>query len=223
MFGSCYYYVLLSSSSITIAPTWLSWREGGERTRRLDLLGRSPKSTTRTKSSEGQVGPRAEAPPCVPLHSPRPPSKLPPSLKCRPCPAPPSLFLPRAQGQDRRVQRLREAVQCVRGSEPIPREMGGAPRNPAPRNHLLVWIGIPSGCRCTDTFGENKYRRVPTPLRSTSPFSDSQGRPCLHSVSGCQAELLSCRNSTRAPGAAVSTTVSRPLPKRIGLARQDAG
>ena len=30
------------------------------------------------------------------------------------------------------------------------REVGGAPRNPAPRNHLLVWIVRPSGCHCTD-------------------------------------------------------------------------
>ena len=50
--------------------------------------------------------------------------------------------------------------------------MGGAPRNPAPTNHLLVWIVKPSGCHCTDDFGGNKYRRVPTPLRSTSPFSE---------------------------------------------------
>ena len=50
--------------------------------------------------------------------------------------------------------------------------MGGAPRNPAPRNHFLVWIVKPSGCLCTDAFSGNKYRRVPTPLRSTSPFSD---------------------------------------------------
>ena len=27
---------------------------------------------------------------------------------------------------------------------------GGAPRNLAPRNHLLVWIVKPSGCDCTD-------------------------------------------------------------------------
>ena len=26
----------------------------------------------------------------------------------------------------------------------------GAPRNPAPRNHSLVWIVKTSGCRCTD-------------------------------------------------------------------------
>ena len=29
------------------------------------------------------------------------------------------------------------------------REMEGAPRNPAPRNHFLVWIVKPSGCHCT--------------------------------------------------------------------------
>ena len=49
------------------------------------------------------------------------------------------------------------------------REMGGAPRNPAPRNHLLVRIVKPSGCHCTDASGGEKCRRVPTPLRSTSP------------------------------------------------------
>ena len=54
------------------------------------------------------------------------------------------------------------------------REMGGAPRNPAPRNHFLVGIAKPSGCHCTDTLGGKQYRRVPTPLRSTSPFSDSR-------------------------------------------------
>ena len=30
------------------------------------------------------------------------------------------------------------------------REMGGAPRNPAPRNRFCVWIVKPSGCHCTD-------------------------------------------------------------------------
>ena len=30
------------------------------------------------------------------------------------------------------------------------REMGGAPRNPAPRNHFWVRIVKPSGCHCTD-------------------------------------------------------------------------
>ena len=30
------------------------------------------------------------------------------------------------------------------------REMGGAPRNPAPRNHFLAWTAKPSGCHCTD-------------------------------------------------------------------------
>ena len=44
------------------------------------------------------------------------------------------------------------------------REMGGAPRNPAPRNPFLARIVKPSGCHCTDAFGEEKKRRVPTPL-----------------------------------------------------------
>ena len=30
------------------------------------------------------------------------------------------------------------------------REMGGAPRNLAPRNHFLVRIVKPSDCHCTD-------------------------------------------------------------------------
>ena len=55
---------------------------------------------------------------------------------------------------------------------PFLREMGGAPRNPAPRNHFLVWIVKSPGCHCTDAFGGKKYRRVPTPPRSTFPFSD---------------------------------------------------
>ena len=55
------------------------------------------------------------------------------------------------------------------------REMRGAPGNPAPRNHLLVWIVKPSGCHCTDAFGGKESRRMPTPLRSTSPFSDVSG------------------------------------------------
>ena len=52
------------------------------------------------------------------------------------------------------------------------REMGGAPRNPAPGNHFLAWIVKLSGCHRTGAFGEHKYRRVPTPLRSNFPFSD---------------------------------------------------
>ena len=33
---------------------------------------------------------------------------------------------------------------------PSMREMGGAPRNPAPRSHFLVWIVKPSGRHCTE-------------------------------------------------------------------------
>ena len=47
------------------------------------------------------------------------------------------------------------------------------PRNPAPRNHLFVWMVEPSGCHCTDaSSGGKTYRRVPTSLRSTSPVSE---------------------------------------------------
>ena len=48
---------------------------------------------------------------------------------------------------------VRRQVADVRGfpsrARPI-REMGGAPRNLAPRNHLLAWIVKPSGRHCTD-------------------------------------------------------------------------
>ena len=34
------------------------------------------------------------------------------------------------------------------------RDMGGAPRNPAPRKHFLAWIVKPPSCHCTDAFGK---------------------------------------------------------------------
>ena len=54
----------------------------------------------------------------------------------------------------------------------VVRQMGGAPRNPASKNHFVVWIVESSGCHCTDAFGGDNYRRVQIPPRSTSPFSD---------------------------------------------------
>ena len=63
--------------------------------------------------------------------------------------------------------------------------MGGAPRNPAPRNHLLVWIVKSSGCHCTNghltsrAFTEDGSKDIVEcrpPLRSTSPFSDGRLR-----------------------------------------------
>ena len=52
--------------------------------------------------------------------------------------------------------------------------MAGAPRNPAPRNHFLVRIvksyqAATAEMRLAET---DIVRRVPTPLRSTSPFSE---------------------------------------------------
>ena len=37
----------------------------------------------------------------------------------------------------------------------ITREMGGAPRNPAPRNHFLACSFKPPSCHCTDALGVN--------------------------------------------------------------------
>ena len=72
--------------------------------------------------------------------------------------------------------------------EGVVRETGGAPRNPDPRNHFLMWIVKPSGCHCTDghltsrvSLRISEYRRVPTPPGSTSPFSEGgrkRGSPC---------------------------------------------
>ena len=61
------------------------------------------------------------------------------------------------------------------------REMGGAPRNPAPRNHSF-WRRLSNHQAATPQMGTwqaefsprtKRYRRVPTALRSTSPFSDA--------------------------------------------------
>ena len=48
------------------------------------------------------------------------------------------------------------------------------PRNSAPRHHFLVRFAKPPGCHCTDAFRGKTHRRVPTPLRSDSPFPDHQ-------------------------------------------------
>ena len=48
--------------------------------------------------------------------------------------------------------------------------MGGAPRNPAPRNHFLLWIVRPLGCHCTDAFGGNNLVDC-RPLLGALPLS----------------------------------------------------
>ena len=58
--------------------------------------------------------------------------------------------------------------------------MGGAPRNPAPRNHFSVRIVKSPGCHCTDALGGTGYRRVPTHLGSTSPFSEAGAPICMY-------------------------------------------
>ena len=39
---------------------------------------------------------------------------------------------------------------CIHTHDDSIREMGRAPRNPAPGNNFLVTIAQPSGCHCTD-------------------------------------------------------------------------
>ena len=74
------------------------------------------------------------------------------------------------------IERERERYAIIYADSltmPNLREMGGAPRSPAPRNHLLVRIVKSPSCHCADALGGKECRRVPTPLRSTSPFSDN--------------------------------------------------
>ena len=63
----------------------------------------------------------------------------------------------------------------VRGSSrctptAVDREMGGAPRNPAPRNRFLAWIVKPSGCHCTDASGGKNIVEC-RPLSGALPLS----------------------------------------------------
>ena len=62
----------------------------------------------------------------------------------------------RGARQMERALRGARARASAQLASPLVREVGGAPRNPAPRNHFLVWIVKPSGCHCTDAFGEKK-------------------------------------------------------------------
>ena len=50
------------------------------------------------------------------------------------------------------------------------REMGGAPRNPAPRSHFLAQVVKPSGHRCADAFGGTKIVEC-RPLLGALPLS----------------------------------------------------
>ena len=54
------------------------------------------------------------------------------------------------------------------------RDMGGAPRNPAPRNHFFVWIVKPSGCRYTDAFGGKNTPSPPTKSLGFRGFDSSR-------------------------------------------------
>ena len=54
------------------------------------------------------------------------------------------------------------------------RDMGGAPRNPAPRKHFLAWIVKSSGCHCTDAFGGKNIADC-RPLSVALPLSPTEG------------------------------------------------
>ena len=64
-------------------------------------------------------------------------------------------------------------LRCVAHSWHPLREMGDAPRNPAPRNHLLVGIAKPSGCHCTDALGRTTSVEC-RPLLGIVPLSLNQ-------------------------------------------------
>ena len=95
----------------------------------------------------------------------------------------------------------REARPGASGGHPGPvREMGGAPRNPAPRNHFSVWIVKPLRI--------DKYRREPTPL-GAPPFSldrrawgGARAKPCLD---------LNLRTDGRRPSIFLSLSLSLSL------------
>ena len=55
------------------------------------------------------------------------------------------------------------------------RETEGAPRNPAPRNHFLVWIVQSPGCHCTDAFGGKQYRQCRPLLAALPPSLRTEG------------------------------------------------
>ena len=96
-------------------------------------------------------------------------------------------------GQLRHVRLVREGLQRADGGADAPgpgrarlREVGGAPRNLAPRNHFSVWIVKPSGCHCTDghltsrVFTEDQANIVECrPPLGARPLSPSTFVSCL--------------------------------------------
>ena len=61
------------------------------------------------------------------------------------------------------------------------REMGGAPRNPSPRNHFLVWIVKSPGCHCKDAFGG----ALPLSPTQRGAGRAPRGRASISSVADC--------------------------------------
>ena len=95
------------------------------------------------------------------------------------------------RGLDSPAPRYRPLISLTPPQALIIGEMGGAPRNPAPRNHLLVWIVKPSGCHCTDAFGGTNIVECRPPLWSTFPFSN---------IGKCRECFVAMRPQGRGPG-----------------------
>ena len=96
--------------------------------------------------------------------------------------------------------------------------MGGAPRNPAPRNHFLVRIVKPSGCQCTDASGGTKNTVECRPLLGALPVSLT-----YRLLQGTRLLLIACREEAEAICSLQLTCAHRlegaPLAKRLAASR----
>ena len=174
--------------NLTAGSQWLPWlRTNGVNTNgaaakvtNLDRLGKKPGTFEEIKAGARRYPKSPSAKKTIIFSDPisaDPISQFPTASTCsrRPC----GLLEWRfgSAGLRTRGRRARALLHrgCTRTPPPfVPalRELGGAPRNPAPRNHFFVRIVKPPGCHCTDAFRGKGYRKVPTPPRSSSPFSD---------------------------------------------------
>ena len=114
-----------------------------------------------------------------------------------------------------------QLASAVAPASPTLREVGDAPRNPAPRNHFLVWILKSPGCHCPDAFGGKDYRRVPTPLRSPSPLSATwlKRRFSVSSLPTRPVRQSCCRNASLILFFSRFRSFRRGTPASVGASR----
>ena len=85
-------------------------------------------------------------------------------------------------------------------------EVGGAPRNPTPRNRFLVWLVKSPGCHGTDAFGGKTYLRVHRSLLHCPLRCDGVRRvACLRGGRGLLTEMLLPRIARRGTACQIST------------------